>query len=113
MIVGGGPAGLAAAVYGASEGLSVVMVERVAPGGRAGLSAMIENYLGFPEGLTGADLARRAVAQARKFGVEIVAPQEMTGLHIEGTARGVTLKELVPTCAVRSRCSPWESNGAG
>ena len=93
VIVGGGPAGLAAAVYGASEGLSVVMVERVAPGGQAGLSAMIENYLGFPEGLTGADLARRAVAQARKFGVEIVAPQEMTGLHIEGTARVVTLKD--------------------
>ena len=111
MIVGGGPAGRGRS-YGASEGLSVVMVERVAPGGRAGLSAMIENYLGFPEGLTGADLARRAVAQARKFGVEIVAPQEMTGLHIEGTARGVTLKD-VPTCAVRSRCSPWESNGAG
>ena len=93
VIVGGGPAGLAAAVYGASEGLSVVMVERVAPGGQAGLSAMIENYLGFPEGLTGADLARRAVAQARKFGVEIVEPQEMTGLHIEGTARVVTLKD--------------------
>lgn len=93
VIVGGGPAGLAAAVYGASEGLVAVMVERVAPGGQAGLSAMIENYLGFPEGLTGADLARRAVAQARKFKVEIVAPQEVTRLRLEGSARVTTLKD--------------------
>src|SRR5262249_14785999 len=71
-IVGGGPAGLAAAVYGASEGLKTVMVEREAPGGQAGLSSRIENYLGFPSGLTGGDLTRRAVAQARRFGVEIV-----------------------------------------
>ncbi len=70
-IVGGGPAGLAAAVYGASEGLHTVMIEREAPGGQAGLSSRIENYLGFPSGLSGNDLARRAVAQARRFGVEI------------------------------------------
>src|SRR5260370_6110548 len=71
-IVGGGPAGLAAAVYGASEGLRTVIIEREAPGGQAGLSSRIENYLGFPSGLTGSDLARRAVAQARRFGVEIL-----------------------------------------
>ena len=66
-IVGGGPAGLAAAVYGASEGLHTVMVEREAPGGQAGMSSRIENYLGFPSGLSGGDLARRAVVQARRF----------------------------------------------
>ena len=76
-IVGGGPAGLAAAVYGASEGLKRVIVEREAPGGQAGLSSRIENYLGFPAGLSGGDLARRAVAQARRFGAEIVSPQEV------------------------------------
>jgi thioredoxin reductase (NADPH) len=91
VIVGGGPAGLAAAVYGASEGLRTVIVERHAPGGQAGLSSMIENYLGFPAGLRGADLARRAVAQARKFEVEIITPQLVTGLHVEGSSRVVTL----------------------
>src|SRR5579859_6707567 len=74
-IVGGGPAGLAAAVYGASEGLKTVMVEREAPGGQAGMSSRIENYLGFPSGLSGGDLARRAVAQAQRFGVEILAAE--------------------------------------
>ncbi|HWO37100.1 MAG TPA: response regulator, partial [Candidatus Acidoferrum sp.] len=69
-IVGGGPAGLAAAVYGASEGLHTVMIEREAPGGQAGMSSRIENYLGFPMGLSGGDLARRAVVQAQRFGVE-------------------------------------------
>ena len=78
VIVGAGPAGLAAAVYGASEGLKTLLVDREAPGGQAGTSAQIENYLGFPEGLSGGDLARRAVNQARRFGVEIVAPQEVT-----------------------------------
>src|ERR1700675_3254591 len=86
-IVGGGPAGLAAAVYGASEGLHTVMIEREAPGGQAGLSSRIENYLGFPTGLSGADLARRAVVQARRFGVEILAPQEATGVRVEGPYR--------------------------
>lgn len=80
-IVGGGPAGLAAAVYGASEGLSTVMIEREAPGGQAGSSSRIENYLGFPVGLSGADLARRAVTQARRFGVEILTPQEVIGVR--------------------------------
>ena len=92
-ILGGGPAGLAAAVYGASEGLKTVMVEREAPGGQAGLSSRIENYLGFPSGLSGADLARRAVAQARRFGVEIVSPQEATGVQIEGPYRYVQLSD--------------------
>ncbi len=73
-IVGGGPAGLAAAVYGASEGLHTVMIEREAPGGQAGMSSRIENYLGFPAGLSGNDLARRAVVQAQRFGVEILSP---------------------------------------
>ena len=92
-ILGGGPAGLAAAVYGASEGLKTVMVEREAPGGQAGLSSRIENYLGFPSGLSGADLARRAVAQARRFGVEIVSPQEATGIRIDGPYRNVQLSD--------------------
>jgi thioredoxin reductase (NADPH) len=86
-IVGGGPAGLAAAVYGASEGLHTVMIEREAPGGQAGLSSRIENYLGFPAGLSGSDLARRAVAQARRFGVEILSPQDVVGLRVDGPYR--------------------------
>jgi thioredoxin reductase (NADPH) len=93
VIVGGGPAGLAAAVYGASDGLRTVMVERHAPGGQAALSSMIENYLGFPAGLTGADLARRAVAQAKKFEVEIVTPRVVTGLRVEGSLRTVVLND--------------------
>jgi len=92
-IVGGGPAGLAAAVYGASEGLKTVLVEREAPGGQAGLSSRIENYLGFPSGLSGADLTRRAVAQARRFGVEIVSPQEATGIRTEGPYRFLKLSD--------------------
>ena len=90
IIVGGGPAGLAAAVYGASEGLRTLMIEREAPGGQAGTSSRIENYLGFPSGLSGADLARRAVAQAQRFGVEILA-QEVTGLRVQDQYRIVTL----------------------
>jgi thioredoxin reductase (NADPH) len=89
VIVGGGPAGLAAGVYAASEGLKTVIVERDAPGGQAGLSSRIENYLGFPSGLSGADLTRRAVAQARRFGVEILSPQETTGLRVDGPYRYV------------------------
>ncbi len=91
VIVGGGPSGLAAAVYGASEGLKTVIVEREAPGGQAGLSSRIENYLGFPSGLSGGDLARRAVTQAKRFGVEIISPQEVSGVRIEGPYRIVTL----------------------
>ena len=92
-IVGGGPAGLAAAVYGASEGLHTFMIEREAPGGQAGLSSRIENYLGFPSGLSGNDLARRAVAQARRFGVEILAPQEAVSLRAEGPYRFLKLAD--------------------
>jgi thioredoxin reductase (NADPH) len=92
-IVGGGPAGLAAAVYGASEGLSTVIIEREAPGGQAGLSSRIENYLGFPSGLSGNDLARRAVAQARRFGAEILAPQEVLKVRAEGPYRILTLSD--------------------
>jgi thioredoxin reductase (NADPH) len=92
-IVGGGPAGLAAAVYGASEGLHTVMIEREAPGGQAGMSSRIENYLGFPVGLSGGDLARRAVAQARRFGVEILAPQEAVGIRVEGPYRIIKLAD--------------------
>jgi thioredoxin reductase (NADPH) len=92
-IIGGGPAGLAAAVYGASEGLRTVIVEREAPGGQAGLSSRIENYLGFPSGLSGGDLARRAVAQARRFDVEILSPQEATGVRVDGPYRHVKLSD--------------------
>jgi thioredoxin reductase (NADPH) len=93
VIVGGGPAGLAAAVYGASEGLRTVMVEREAPGGQAGMSSRIENYLGFPTGLSGLELSRRAVAQARRFGVEMLTPQEVKGLRIEEPYRIVELAD--------------------
>jgi len=93
IILGGGPAGLAAGVYGASEGLHTVIVEREAPGGQAGLSARIENYLGFPSGLSGGDLARRAVAQARRFGAEILAPQEAVSLRIQDPYRIVRLAD--------------------
>ena len=92
-IVGGGPAGLAAAVYGASEGLHTVMIERDAPGGQAGMSSRIENYLGFPTGLSGTDLARRAVVQAQRFGVEILSPQEAVGVRLEGSYRIIKLAD--------------------
>src|SRR5450755_709853 len=91
-IIGGGPAGLAAAVYGASEGLHTVMVEREAPGGQAGMSSRIENYLGFPNGLSGGDLARRAVVQATRFGVEILS-QEAVGVRTEGSYRIIKLAD--------------------
>jgi len=92
-IIGGGPAGLAAAVYGASEGLHTVIVEREAPGGQAGMSSKIENYLGFPIGLSGGDLASRAVRQAQKFGVEILSPQEAVAVRTEGSYRIVRLAD--------------------
>jgi thioredoxin reductase (NADPH) len=91
-IVGGGPAGLAAAVYAASEGLRTVVVERDAPGGQAGTSASIENYLGFPKGLSGADLARRAVAQASRFGAEMVLARDVVGFEERGPVRAVLLE---------------------
>lgn len=92
-IVGGGPAGLAAAVYGASEGLHTVIVEREVPGGQAGMSSRIENYLGFPSGLSGGDLARRAVVQAKRFGVEILAPQSVVSMRTEGPYRIIKLAD--------------------
>jgi thioredoxin reductase (NADPH) len=91
VVVGGGPAGLAAAVYGASEGLKTVMVEREAPGGQAGQSSRIENYLGFPAGLSGSDLARRATDQARRLGAELLTVQEAVALRAEGAARLIEL----------------------
>ncbi|MGA8598827.1 MAG: FAD-dependent oxidoreductase [Bryobacteraceae bacterium] len=91
LIVGGGPAGLAAAVYGASEGLKTALVEAEAPGGQAGMSSRIENYLGFPSGLSGGDLARRALTQAKRFGVEIISPQSAVSLRLEDPYRIVKL----------------------
>jgi thioredoxin reductase (NADPH) len=111
IIIGGGPAGLAAAVYGASEGLSTLLIERQAPGGQAGMSSNIENYLGFPSGLSGSNLARRAVAQAIRFGAEILTPQEVVGLRVDGPYRIVKLKDgteirshvLIIACGVSYR----------
>src|SRR5437763_17135229 len=93
VVVGAGPAGLAAAVYGAADGLHTLLIEREAPGGQAGRSSRIENYLGFPMGLSGSDLARRAVAQARRFGTEILAPQEVKGVRAEGPSPVLRLAE--------------------
>ena len=93
IIIGGGPAGLAAAVYGASEGLGTLLIERHAPGGQAGMSSNIENYLGFPSGLSGSNLARRAAAQAVRFGAEILTPQDAVGLRVDGPYRIVKLND--------------------
>src|SRR5258706_1914191 len=90
-VIGGGPAGLAAAVYGASEGLRTILIERESPGGQAGASSRIENYLGFPTGLSGADLARRASTQARGFGVESLSPQEAVGVRLQDQFRFIKL----------------------
>lgn len=93
IIVGGGPAGLAAAVYGASEGLKTVIIEREAAGGQAGMSSRIENYLGFPNGLSGGDLARRAMTQARRLGTDMLLTQEAVGLKDLHGSIGVTLAD--------------------
>jgi thioredoxin reductase (NADPH) len=93
IVVGGGPAGLAGAVYGASEGLRTILVERAAPGGQAGTSAKIENYLGFPGGVTGADLAMRATAQAKRFGAEIITAQEVIRIVRDDPYRKVILND--------------------
>ncbi|MDN4481925.1 FAD-dependent oxidoreductase [Demequina lignilytica] len=93
IVIGAGPAGLAAAVYGASEGLKTAVVEREVPGGQAGTSARIENYLGFPQGIGGADLARRAATQARRLGAELLVAQEVTGVRVDGPYRIVTLDD--------------------
>ncbi len=93
VIVGAGPAGLAAAVYGGSEGLKTLLIEKRAPGGQAGTSSRIENYLGFPNGLSGADLSRRAISQATRFGIEFLSPQSVTNIEIEGNYKKLTLAD--------------------
>ena len=93
IVVGGGPAGLGAAVYGASEGLRTVLVERLATGGQAGQSSRIENYLGFPDGVSGAQLTDRARRQAAKFGAEVLTTREVVGLEVRGSARRVTFAD--------------------
>ncbi|MEQ8820467.1 MAG: FAD-dependent oxidoreductase [Sumerlaeia bacterium] len=111
IVVGAGPAGLAAAVYGASEGLRTLVIESDAPGGQAGTSSRIENYLGFPSGLSGQDLSRRAVVQARRFGAEILSPHEVTAVRAEGNYRIVRLGDgqefvchaLLVCCGVQYR----------
>ncbi len=99
IVVGGGPAGLGAAVYGASEGLRTVLVERTATGGQAGQSSRIENYLGFPDGLSGAQLADRARRQAAKFGAEVITTREVVGLEVNGSARTVRFADGGSLCA--------------
>lgn len=93
VIAGAGPSGLAAAVYAASEGLKTLVVERDAPGGQAGTSSLIENYLGFPAGIGGADLARRAATQAKKFGAELVSPQAVSAIRVEDPYRILTFAD--------------------
>jgi thioredoxin reductase (NADPH) len=90
-IVGAGPAGLGAAVYGASEGLRTILLDRHAPGGQAGTSSRIENYLGFPAGVSGSELTRRALSQAQRLGAEFLVPLEVTGMSIEGGYKRLTL----------------------
>ena len=113
-IIGGGPAGLAAAVYGASEGLSTIIVEREAPGGQAGTSTRIENYLGFPTGVSGDELGGRALQQAQRFGAEILVARDVIGLDADPRAAGAQ-----PSCSMaaiackRARsCWPTASSGA-
>jgi thioredoxin reductase (NADPH) len=99
IVVGGGPAGLGAAVYGASEGLRTVLVERTATGGQAGQSSRIENYLGFPDGVSGSQLADRARRQAAKFGAEVITTREVVGLEVNGSARTVRFADGGRLCA--------------
>ncbi|MFP2997765.1 FAD-dependent oxidoreductase [Spongiivirga sp. MCCC 1A20706] len=91
IIIGAGPAGLAAAVYGGSEGLRTLLIDRKAPGGQAGTSSRIENYLGFPNGLSGQDLARRAITQATRFGIEFLSPQEVVDIMVKDNYKVITL----------------------
>ncbi|RJO76663.1 response regulator [Nocardia panacis] len=99
IVVGGGPAGLGAAVYGASEGLRTVLVERTATGGQAGQSSRIENYLGFPDGVSGGQLADRARRQAAKFGAEVLTTRDVVGLEVNGSARTVRFADGGRLCA--------------
>ena len=101
IVVGAGPSGLAAAVYGASEGLDVVVLERLATGGQAGTSSRIENYLGFPAGISGAELTRNALVQAQRFGARITVPGEVARLGIEEGVRVITLADGT---RLRTRC---------
>ncbi|MEW6144159.1 MAG: FAD-dependent oxidoreductase [Thermodesulfobacteriota bacterium] len=103
VIIGAGPAGLAAAVYGASEGLKTLLVEKKAPGGQAGTSSMIENYLGFPSGLSGEELTRRAITQAARLGAEVLTPQEVTDIRLKDMYKIIKLsdgKELNALCLI-------------
>ncbi len=93
VIIGAGPAGLAAAVYGASEGLKTLLVEKKAPGGQAGTSSMIENYLGFPSGLSGAELTRRAITQATRLGAEFLTPQEVVDIQLKDMYKSLKLSD--------------------
>ncbi len=93
VIVGSGPAGLSAAVYASADGLNVLLLERHAPGGQAGNSPKIENFLGFPSGISGGDLTRRAVAQAKRFGTEVLTAQSVEGLRVEGNTKVVSLSD--------------------
>jgi thioredoxin reductase (NADPH) len=92
-IIGAGPAGLAAAVYGGSEGLKTILIDKRAPGGQAGTSSRIENYLGFPAGLSGAELTRRAITQAQRFGVEFLAPQEVVSIESKGQYKHINMTD--------------------
>jgi thioredoxin reductase (NADPH) len=110
VVVGAGPAGLACALYCSTEGLKTAMVEKEAAGGQAGLSSRIENYLGFPSGLSGADLARRGVTQVKRFGTEVIAPAEAVSLKVEGEYRVVTLstgQELAAHAVVIAAGVQW------
>ncbi len=125
VIVGAGPAGLAAAVYGASEGLATIVLDRFGPGGQAGTSSRIENYMGFPAGLTGADLANRGYLQALKFGAELVAPVEVRSMTCENRVHRLVLDDgqvvsgrsvLIATGASYQRlpvagCERWDGSG--
>lgn len=116
VIVGAGPAGLAAAVYGASEGLRTLMLDRHAPGGQAGSSSRIENYLGFPAGISGSELTRRALAQAQRLGAEALAPLEVTGVSIDGVYKRLTLadgREIVARTLLAATGMMYREHPAG
>ena len=117
VIVGAGPAGLAAAVYGASEGLRTLMFDRMGPGGQAGASARIENYLGFPAGVSGSELTRRAVTQARRLGAEFLAPLEVTDVSVEAGYKRIRLADqrdvVAPAMVIATGVTYREHEAAG
>ncbi|MDH5674233.1 MAG: FAD-dependent oxidoreductase [Myxococcales bacterium] len=123
IVIGGGPAGLAAGVYGAAEGLSTCVIEKDAPGGQAGTSSRIENYLGFPNGISGGDLSKRAADQARRLGTELLLTREVKSVRVEEPYRVVTLADggelraysviLAPGMTVRRLDIPGEERFAG